>query len=257
MRVLVTRPEPAAARTSERLRRMGHDPVVMPLFEARVTARPGDLPPAASVDAVVATSGRAFGFLGEEGAPDGYRRLPVHAVGHATARSATGAGFHCVHDGGGTARDLAGVLTGGVHPMSSKLTDAPDGSASSAKPLRLLYLAGRPRKPDLEAELAAGGLSVMVLETYEMGEISYSTDFENTDLFVPVPDAILFYSANAAAQFVALSTSANIGESLNSTRFLCLSQDIRNVLPDNWQPRTVAAERPDEESLLASLTGLG
>jgi uroporphyrinogen-III synthase len=267
MRVLVTRPEPGSRRTALRLAEMGHEPVILPLFEPRITARRSDLPDAGLIDAVVATSARAFDFLDGVPVPSVYRRIPVHAVGPATAQSASEAGFSAIHEAGGTALDLARSLiltTGAAQPPQPGAggdhrarTGSLQAGGNSGKALRLLYLAGRQRKPSLEAELAGAGMSLTVLETYEMAEISYSTDSETADVFDPQLEIVLLYSANAADRLVELVTAKNLGKSLHSTRFLCLSPDIRDRLPDPWRTRASAAARPDEDSLLASLTALG
>lgn len=245
MRVLVTRPEPGGRRTASRLFEMGHDPVSLPLFESRITAQVADLPESGLIDAVVATSARAFEFLRGIPVPQAYQRVPIHVVGPATAHSASEAGFATIHEAGGTASELARSLI------------ANNRASDMEKTPRLLYLAGRPRKPSLETELGGAGMSVTVLETYEMIKISYSTDSIMNDVFDPPPDVILLYSANAADRLVELASDRNLGKSSHSSRFLCLSPDIRDRLPDPWRVRATAAARPDEDSLLASLVALG
>lgn len=267
MRVLVTRPEPGGQRTASRLVEMGHEPLSLPLFKPLITARPQELPDAGLIDAMVATSARAFDFLSGAPVSSPYQRIPVHAVGPATARSASDAGFAIVHEAGGTARELAASLiaksVAGQSPEKqsgggqSTGPGMPAETGSAGKTLRLLYLAGRPRKPALEAEIVGAGMSLTVLETYEMVEISYSTDSVFSEVFDPPPDVILLYSANAAERLVNLVAAKNLGKSLHSARFLCLSAEIRDRLPDPWRDRATAPERPDEDSLLASLTRLG
>jgi uroporphyrinogen-III synthase len=267
MRVLVTRPEPGGRRTASRLVEMGHEPVNLPLFEPRITARTNDLPDANLIDAVVATSARAFDFLGGVAVPHAYQRIPVHVVGPATAQSASEAGFATIHEAGGTARELAKSLIAKSGAAQSPRHGSGDsqsaGSSRSAegdragRTLRLLYLAGLPRKPSLEADLAGAGVLVTVLETYEMIQISYSTDSIMEEVFDPPPEAVLLYSANAADRLMELATIETLGKSLHSARFFCLSPDIRDRLPDPWRARATAAVRPDEDSLLASLAALG
>ncbi|WP_420407789.1 uroporphyrinogen-III synthase [Hoeflea sp.] len=264
--MLVTRPEPGSRRTASRLIGMGHEAVSLPLFEQRITAGPKDLPEPGLIDAVVATSARAFNFLGGT-LPAPYRRVPVHAVGPATARAASEAGFATIHEAGGTARELVAFLTrksdavkatrGDAANCKADVSPGPAVSESTGQGLRLLYLAGQPRKPLLEQALADAGVSVTVLETYRMAEISYPADFEIDGVFDPPPEVVLLYSANAADRLLDLVTAKNLGKSLLSTRFLCLSTDIRDRLPEAWRDSSIAAERPDEESLLASMAGLG
>jgi uroporphyrinogen-III synthase len=243
MRVLVTRPEPGASRTASRLRALGHEPVILPLFEAQITASADDLPPPDFVSGLIASSARAFSVFGGKTAPAKYLGLPVYTVGPATAQAARNAGFADVHEGAGSARDLARELTA----LFGKAITAP----------RLLYLAGQPRKPVLEEALAAAGIGLEVLETYQMKEISYITDSFILDLLSPPPDVILFYSANAASRFFMLVGAKSLAESLQSASLVCLAPAIASAFPEGWKAQVVSAEHPDEDSLLASLAALG
>ena len=121
----------------------------------------------------------------------------------------------------------------------------------------MAYLAGVPRRPVIEAALRATGTAYMVLECYEMAEISYSTDILKSHFFSPLPDAVLLYSANAARRFSALCETHGLGKTLDSVRFFCLSSAIAGELEQGWQSRVVVAEHPDEDSLLASMVRLG
>ena len=202
MRVLVTRPEPGAARTAELLFRLGHDAVVMPLFEAAVTASLDDLPPVQKISGLIATSARAFDmFAGIDVAASGLANVPVHAVGPATAQAARDAGFLNVVQGGGTAQALSQEL--------AAAEPGPTGGSSSANfsvsPKALVYLAGVPRTPVIEATLKAHEADLTVVECYKMSEISYSTDILKSDILSPGLDVILLYSANAARRIWTLA----------------------------------------------------
>ncbi|MDP3525289.1 MAG: hypothetical protein Q8S27_11970 [Hoeflea sp.] len=67
----------------------------------------------------------------------------------------------------------------------------------------------------------------------------------------------MLYSANAARQLAALAESEGLGNRLDSAWFICLSEAIAAELPDGWRARAIAADHPDEDSLLASLAALG
>ena len=253
MRVLVTRPEPGAARTAARLSRLGHEAVVMPLFEAAVTARLDDLPPAKDISGLVATSARAFDmFESIDVAAAGLADIPVHAVGPATAQAAREAGFLDVVQSGGTAQALSQELAA----AKAGLLAGSSAANPSVSPKALVYLAGVPRTPVIEAALQDRTLDLTVVECYRMNEISYSTDILKSDILSPAPDVILLYSANAARRFLALTESENRVIILRFSRFLCLSTSISRELPLEWQARVIVAERPDEDSLFASLAKL-
>lgn len=251
MRVLVTRPQPGADRTAARLEAMGHDTVKLPLFESRVTATPRDLPDATEIDGILATSARAFSMFGAAGAPLACRRLPVHAVGPATAEAARNAGFSTVYEGAGNARDLAARIAG---------DGAETGVGAGAEIghlMRPLYLAGQPRRPLIEEALVAAGMQYAVVECYRMDEISYATDYMKARVLTLPIDAVLFYSANAAMRFSGLMTAQMPGEMMNSARFGCMSAEVAAALPTVWRRRAFVAAHPDEASLLASLGQLG
>lgn len=253
MRVLVTRPEPGGGRTAARLVLSGHDPIRMPLFETQVTAGPADLPTAAHIGGLIATSARAFalfetGDLQEKAVLD----LPVHVVGPATARAAVRVGFSDIREGKGAARDLATALTSRRTGFAQGCfgDDPEDGRRE------LVYLAGVPRAAAIEDALKAAKVRFSVLECYKMNEISYSTDIIISDILMPEPDVVLLYSANAARRLAAIFDAENLGNTLGSAHFLCLSEAIADELPMRWRARSLVADHPDEDSLLASLAGL-
>lgn len=254
MRVLVTRPEPGAARTTARLSRLGHDAVCMPLFETTITAVVGDLPPASRISGFIATSARAFALFGAGNSAD--RSIfdsPVHVVGPATAQAAREAGFATIDEAGGVARDLARA----VIDRHSTADSGDTRTGSEAAQRGLIYLAGVPRTSVIEDALRSARVRFSVLECYKMTEISYSTDILISGILSPPPDVVLLYSAGAVRRLVDLTTAEEVGKTLNKARFACLSQAIAAELPEPWRARAVAADHPDEDSLLASLAALG
>ena len=96
MRVLVTRPEPAASATAAALAGHGHQALLAPLL---ATAPRLWVAPATAPKALLVTSANAVRHGGE--GLLAYRSLPVFAVGPATAAALRAAGFGDVRDGGG------------------------------------------------------------------------------------------------------------------------------------------------------------
>jgi len=164
MRVLVTRPEPAASRTAARLRELGHEAIVAPLL----IPRPLDwaVPPG-KWQAVAFTSASAAALAGDLSA---LALLPAYAVGEATAAAARDAGFTQVRSARGDASAVFALA-------------AADGIA------RLLHLAGQ----DRSAATVPPGLTVGVVTVY-VAELAGRLD-------VPQFDLALLYSARTAAQF--------------------------------------------------------
>ncbi|MCE7795667.1 uroporphyrinogen-III synthase [Sphingobium sufflavum] len=97
--VLVLRPEPGATRTGEALGKAGFRPVSYPLYVVETVE--WTPPDPAQYDAVLVTSANAM-RLGGPGVSR-YCRLPLFAVGEASARAAQRAGFRDVTTGGGNA----------------------------------------------------------------------------------------------------------------------------------------------------------
>ena len=79
--VLITRPEPGASDTAARVEELGLTPIVAPVL--RIERTPARLPAAASLAAVLVTSGNAVDAL-----PEAYRGTRVLSVGDATAERA-------------------------------------------------------------------------------------------------------------------------------------------------------------------------
>ncbi|MBB3764763.1 uroporphyrinogen-III synthase [Sphingomicrobium lutaoense] len=120
--LVILRPEPGATLTAEKAGQMGFDEVVTaPLFKVRpVEWSPPDPD---RFDAIVLTSANAARHAGAGLEP--LRRLPVHAVGDATAKAARAAGLMVETVGDGGLEDLLVRLS---------------------KPRRLLHLCGQHRR---------------------------------------------------------------------------------------------------------------
>jgi uroporphyrinogen-III synthase len=114
--LVIVRPEPGASATAAQARAMGLDARAIPLFD--IVPLAWTAPDPSAFDALLLTSANAIRHGGPQ--LEGLKRLPVHAVGAATAAAARGAGF-----------TLASVGEGGVGDMQ-----LPPGQ-------RLLHLAGR------------------------------------------------------------------------------------------------------------------
>jgi uroporphyrinogen-III synthase len=101
MRLLVTRPEPDASRQADKLRAMGHDPVLAPLM----TIQP--IPDASlqleGAQALIVTSRNALRAIATRPELERARKLPLYAVGDATAREAAALGFARLSPGLGPA----------------------------------------------------------------------------------------------------------------------------------------------------------
>lgn len=232
MRLLVTRPQPAADRTAQKLRALGHQPVVLPLMQAQHSLPAVRAALEQPHDALAVTSAEAIRALTALGpALEPLRGTPLFAVGEATARAAAALGFTDIRIGAGTGEALAAGIVPGTGT--------------------LVYLAGTPRADGFERALAERRVKHVTVETYRMQPVAYGPQIL-PELLRGVPfDAVLLYSPQTATRFAALLAEGRLEAADFSARYLCLSAAVREALPDGAVADVAAA--PDEEHLLELL----
>jgi uroporphyrinogen-III synthase len=228
MRVLVTRPEPAAARTAARLRAGGHLPLLAPLLTINPLAHTW---PMGRIDALVATSAAPFDVpRATPPTPEVRRLLPLFLVGARTAEAASAAGF-----------EGPATVCADSQALVAALWTRPDRH-------RLLYLAGHDRKAHVETALA-DTRTLLVVEAYVAEAAQTLPDIAERELYGGRIDAVLHYSARTAAVFLDL-IGPNQAAAL---AHFCLSPDAAGPLIAANLPHVQAAARPDEASLFALL----
>lgn len=231
MRVVVTRPAPRCAKTAAKLAVLGHHPIILPLSEAVHRPETAQAALQQGSKALVITSSEALRSIASLPlAP--VLELPLYAVGSESAAAATRAGFTNVMQGGGTGANLAALLI--AHGVQD-----------------ILYLAGNPRSPELEAALTQAGVRYRVAECYEMKPLSW--DETQLALLTPAPDAVLLYSREAARLFAAQRNLFNEPQNWRDCRALCLSKKVASGLPENFPLAISVADRPTEDDLFAKL----
>lgn len=243
VRVLVTRPQPFAANTAIRLKEMGFEPVLFPLF--RVVFKPtfADLN-TIEASAVAITSKNAVAAV----AADFTRKtVPLYVVGNGTAEAARQAGFQDIRIGAGTGVDLALLIS----------EDLQSGRVRISIDKPLLYLAGTVRRPELESMLDGAGVPVKTVEVYGMEKISHATDFLISGELSPFPEVVLLYSANTARRFAELVSSQVDELAENRTIMVCLSEAVARALPQGLRKNSAVASAPTEDALLEILATIG
>lgn len=209
----MTRAEPGAARTAERLAALGFEPVVAPLLAIRPL--PQAAPDLTGVAALAFTSRNgvdAFAALTAE------RELPVFTVGDATAERARQAGFAEVRSAAGAIDDLARLL-----------------AAEAPGPV----LAPGAREPagDLPA-LLRGRVEVRRLAVYEAVE---------TGAAAPAAwDAVLAHSPRAGRALVARGP-------VGARTAVVISEAAAAALGPQPDADIRVAARPDEAAMLEAL----
>ena len=210
-RLLVLRPEPGASATVQRARRRGLDAIAIPLFA--IEPVPWQAPDPAAFDALLLTSANAVRH-GGAGLQD-LRRLPVRAVGQATADAARDAGFAIASSGDAGVDRLLGSLEGDI---------------------RLLHLCGEDRRePDRARQ------RITPIAVYRAREIA-------ADLRQAGGSVALIHSPRAGARFAKLVVEAGIAR--GSVAIAAISAAAADSAGDGWAAVETAA-RPEEDALLA------
>ena len=128
-----------------------------------------------------------------------------------------------------------------------------DSLAGDVRGKTIVYLCGRVRFPAFEQRLEAAGVPVQAIETYDTLAVDYPDDALLARLSGQPADAVLLYSAKAAAALQALTSRPTLQKLFEKTWFFALSARIAAALGDSAGERLRIAEQPDEETLLALL----
>ena len=264
LRVLVTRPERGAARSAKKLGAMGFEPILLPLTEIHPLPVAADEPlrqgmvltplptpphkgegnsetltPSSSLwgggaTAVAVTSANAIRHAPKE-LIAALAHLPCYAVGEKTARAAREAGFSSVEQGPGDAEGLAAAMTADFAGKS------------------VVYLCGRVRFPGFEQRLAAAHIAVFPVETYETLGVDHDSATVSERLGGLPVDAVLLYSAKAAAAMLTLGGRPALAHLFEDATLLCLSERVAAVLFSSGGDKIRVSRKPNEEALFSLL----
>lgn len=231
MRMLVTRPEPDAQASIDRLAALGIEAAAAPLLTR--AALDFHLPDLSGFAALAVTSTNALRALEEKGALAALHHLPVYAVGDRTAHEAKALGFAEVFSAGGTFERLSSML-------ALARLEGP-----------VLYPAGKHLSGDLAQALVPHGIMVVTATVYEMVAESDFPDGTLTALESGTFDAALIYSRRTAEIFCRV-----VGEKLTAAKkrdlaLLCLSENVAQPLVEKHFTRVHLADRPDEEAMMS------
>lgn len=239
MRLLLTRPSEDSAPLAERLAGMGHEAVISPLME--IVFLPDTDLRLDGVQALLATSSNGVRALAAHPLAAEAQRLPLFAVGDATARTAREAGFADVRVAGGDVEALAALVRENLEAGAG----------------RLVHVAGRDRAGDLKAALNADGFGVEVVVLYAAKAAKALVPEARSALGAGELDAVLLYSPRTARIYVDLVRTAG-EDTLAAARklhHLCLSRAVAAALePLGLAPARVrVATKPCQAALLQCL----
>lgn len=229
--MLVTRPEPDAEATREKLAALDIASLSAPMM-SRQTLK-ANLPAAQGFAALAVTSTNALRALADLDALAAFCSTPLFAVGDRTAHEARQLGFTTVEAAEGTLDSLATRIA----------------LARLSGPV--FYPAGRHLSGDLAQALAPHGLLVVTSPVYEMvAETSLASDIA-TSLAGNAFGAALFYSRRTAEIFTTLAVPLLPESIRRKMPMLCLSENVASPLIENHFSRILLADHPSEEAMMA------
>jgi uroporphyrinogen-III synthase len=212
--------EPSAARLSAR----GFSAIIAPVVELHGTDAS---PPDERFDFVLATSAKAFLF-GSEAVLAAARGLPLYLVGEKTAAGARARGVSPVGDAAADVAELIPRLQG------------VSGHA--------LYIAGRDRRPDLEAALAGRVTTLVVYEA--RARDGWSAEEARA---VANASAAVHYSERGAALAARFAESAGIAAAFRYGPHVCLSRQVAGPLAAFGAARVLWPRTLREEAVFDTL----
>jgi uroporphyrinogen-III synthase len=232
LRALVTRPFEEAVSLAAALAKRDVDTLIEPLIEIHYHApEPLELN---GVQAILCTSAngvRALARASDE------RRIPLLAVGDATAARAQAKGFDAVESAGGDVDDLARLAVTRLHPQGG----------------RLLHVAGNLVAGDLSGLLRARGFTVERRVLYEARAAAALSPAAIGGLRDGTIDFALFFSPRTAAIFARLVAVGGVLECCSRVTALSISATADAAVTGlPWHERRIA-ERPNQPALLDAL----
>lgn len=240
MRLIVTRPNEDAGNLISALERQGHAALAAPMIsiepisDAKV---PDD-----TWQAILVTSANSVRALVLQPGSIGLLSTPVLAVGPASARAATQAGFTSVTSADGDLKALMG--------LARRQLSASQGS--------LLYPSGLVTSGDLKSQLEEEGFSCVRVPLYDAVPAQSLPAELVTAIQDQQFDGVLLFSPRTAQIWASCVQKAGGYAIATTLTHWCLSTAVADALcrevPD-WpiDQSTVIAPHPNEESLLEAI----
>jgi len=227
--IIVTRAEPGAGETVQRLQALGCTVLRAPaltLFEKSDTR----LLPENEISGLVFTSAngvRAYAARRDD------REVAAWCVGPATAEAAKLAGFNTIHESAGNAVDLAHFIAAARAPSNAPL----------------LHVANAAAAGNLKRELETLGFSVAFTPLYEMRPATRLPDVVLEHLKRELSVIVLTHSAKGAEAFANLIE----GRPFKTAALVAISEPASAPLTERAPNQTFIADAPNEDGLLRAL----
>lgn len=227
-RVLITRPEPGATQTAARLSAFGLLPVVAPVMS--IYSREINAPD--HVAATLLTSRNAVAAC-----PPSLHTSPVFAVGTATARLASKAGFRHVFNADGDASALANMVA----------------ETLSLRTGSLFLPIGEGQGMDLAASLRKRGFQVVRRVAYQAAGVPVLPLAAAISLRKRELAAAMFFSSETSWHFARLLQAAGLAEAVCGIEAVSISERAAMPLRSLRWRRIQVAERPNQDAMLVLL----
>ena len=240
-RVLILRSEPAASETAQKLKALGHQPIVLPLKQC-ICAPDIVFPAIDELSGFIFTSANAIRCLKQNTKIDpASLALPTFCVGGKTAEIAKDLGFSNITIGEGGGKALAKQI----------FAQHKSGKIQTSDNAPLYYFTLEKRTPDLEHALEGRDIFIKPVISYEMVDQISDQSLKNTleDSHI---DVVLFYAQSAVRRFFAIEDEMQHNLFTN-LQFGCLSNEIAGAIPKQFADQIVIAEKPNETHLLACI----
>jgi len=236
MKVLITRAEPSASQTAQKVIEAGHEPVVMPLFEIHDTGRQI---PRKQYDAIVFTSKNAVTTLSNRGWHPENADMPAFCVGKKTQDAARAFGFT-------TTRTATG---GGVE--LTKLIAEQDNKGKT-----FLYLSTPDKSHDMAQALEPFGIRVETVDIYQARTISPPPGDFMSAINTVSQGAVLVYSALGSHHLGSLIQEHLDVHALIGARLIGISRHALKPLETLSWKSIATPQAPDETEMLAMISAL-
>ena len=235
MRALITRPRAEAEALAALLGERGIEAVIEPLIE--IAHDVAAVPDLSGVQAILCTSANGVRALARASSE---RKLPLFAVGDATATRARSEGFLRVESAAGDVDDLAYLVAQRLKPQAG----------------RLLHVAGSAVAGDLAAALVAEGFTVERAVLYDASPAVSLTATTAQSIAGGELAFALFFSPRTAAVFARLAEEAGVEAGLRSTVAVSISAATDAMLADlPFRDRVIAAA-PTQAALVICIERL-
>lgn len=232
MKLLLTRPDlgPDGDDLEAALKAAGHDIVRAPVLTITHT---GTLPSFVGQQGVIATSSN--GLRAVAPFPEAALRLPLYAVGPATAALGRVLGFRRVYEGAGDGYALADLIRAEVDP--------------SAGPL--LHLSGDKLALDMSEALKPDGFDVHRVVVYRAEAASELPPEAAEAIRGSRLDGVILMSPRTARVYSRLVAEAGIETEAARLMHFCLSEAVAREAIPRKSPNVAVALGPNSQEMLA------